>query len=227
MNAPVLDTLRCAQTLRTAGFPEEQAEAMAQVLGDALTDVATKTDLDNAIGGLKTELKADIAQLDTKIDALETKIVTTTSALDTKIVTTAGALDAKIGALETKIVTVTGGLETKIVTVTGGLETKIVTVTGGLETKIGSLSDQLKHHIRVTYAVGGILVTLLLGNLVAPHLSWGAPATAPPNSTESPAAEDNSVPAQTSTEAQTLVKPTEAPTPPPIPRHANISSYTP
>ena len=205
MIAPVLDTLRCAQTLRTAGFPEEQAEAMAQVLGDALTDVATKTDLDNAIGGLKTELKADIAQLDTKIDALDTKIVTTTSALDTKIVTTAGALDAKIGALDAKI----------------------VTVTGGLETKIGSLSDQLKHHIRVTYAVGGILVTLLLGNLVAPHLSWGAPATAPPNSTESPAAEDNSVPAQTSTEAQTLVKPTEAPTPPPIPRHANISSYTP
>ena len=183
MNAPVLDTLRCAQTLRTAGFPEEQAEAMAQVLGDALTDVATKTDLDNAIGGLKTELKADIAQLDTKIDALDTKIVTTTSALDTKI----------------------------------------VTVTGGLETKIGSLSDQLKHHIRVTYAVGGILVALVLGSLVAPHLSWGAPATAPPNSTESPAAEDNSVPAQTSTEAQPLVKPTEAPTP----RHTNISSYTP
>ena len=193
MNAPVLDTLRCAQTLRTAGFPEEQAEAMAQVLGDALTDVATKTDLDNAIGGLKTELKADIAQLDTKIDALDTKIVTITSALDTKIVTTAAALDTKIGALDAKI----------------------VTVTGGLETKIGSLSDQLKHHIRVTYAVGGILVTLLLGNLVAPHLSWGAPATAPPNSTESPAAEDNSVPAQTSTEAPT------------IPRHTNISSYTP
>ncbi len=36
MNAPVLDTLRCAQTLKAAGFRDEQAEAMAQVLGDAL-----------------------------------------------------------------------------------------------------------------------------------------------------------------------------------------------
>ncbi len=42
MNAPVLDTLRCAQTLKAAGFRDEQAEAMAQVLGDALADVVTK-----------------------------------------------------------------------------------------------------------------------------------------------------------------------------------------
>ncbi len=56
MNAAVLGTLRCARTLQTAGFPPAQAEAMAQVLADALSDVATKADLDNAVGSLESSI---------------------------------------------------------------------------------------------------------------------------------------------------------------------------
>ena len=71
MNAPVLDTLRCAQTLKAAGFTQQQAEGTAQVLGDALAGVATKEDLD----ATKKDLENAIAQLRTdfgsKIDSMD------------------------------------------------------------------------------------------------------------------------------------------------------------
>ena len=92
MPAAMLDTLRCARTLQAAGFSQKQAEGTAQVLGEALTDVATKEDLaatkqdlrsemNHGFATLKAEhdttrqsLKADIAQLHTKFDALDRQI---------------------------------------------------------------------------------------------------------------------------------------------------------
>ena len=62
----MLDTLRTAQTLKTAGFPPAQAEATAQVLGDALADVATKSDLD----GLESRVDAKFDALNGKINLL-------------------------------------------------------------------------------------------------------------------------------------------------------------
>ena len=56
MTTAVLDTLRCAQTLKDAGFAPKQAEATAQVLGDALADVATKEDLDRHTAVQKADL---------------------------------------------------------------------------------------------------------------------------------------------------------------------------
>ena len=56
MPAAMLDTLRCAQNLKNAGFTEKQADATAHVLADALADVVTKKDLDEAINGLKAEI---------------------------------------------------------------------------------------------------------------------------------------------------------------------------
>ena len=173
MNAPVLDTLRCAQTLRSAGFPEEQAEAMAQVLGDALTDVATKSDLDrletrleekidSAVGAVKVELKADIAQLNNKLDSVNQRF--------------------------------------------DSFETSTQRQFEGVQRQLGSFADQLKFQARVTYAIGGVLIALVLGSLVAPHLSWGAPTTTLPIPTGSPTAEIHPAPAQTGS---------EAPTPPP------------
>ena len=45
MPAAMLDTLRCAQSLKEAGFTQQQADGTARVLGDALAGVATKEDL--------------------------------------------------------------------------------------------------------------------------------------------------------------------------------------
>jgi hypothetical protein len=74
MNALLFDTLRLSRTLRDKGhFTSEQAEALAEALGEASHgDLATKADLAamrTEIGELKTELKTEIAG--TKADLLK------------------------------------------------------------------------------------------------------------------------------------------------------------
>ncbi len=65
MSAILFDTLRLSRTLRDKGhFTPEQAEALAEALGEAgHDDLPTKTDLT----ALKAELKADIAEAKTDI----------------------------------------------------------------------------------------------------------------------------------------------------------------
>ena len=67
MNALLFDTLRLSRTLRDKGhFTPEQAEALAEALGEAGHDeLATKADL----AALKADLKADIAEV--KADILK------------------------------------------------------------------------------------------------------------------------------------------------------------
>ena len=170
MNAPVLDTLRTAQTLKTAGFPPEQAEATAQVLGDALADVATKADLDSLE-----------ARVDAKLDSMEQKF-------ETKF----EAMDQKLEAMEQKFETKFDGMQRQFDGVQNqfdGVQKQFDGVQrqlDGLQNQLETLTDHFKLHARVSYAILGIIVTLLLGSLVAPYLSWSDPAAATP--TESPAA---------------------------------------
>jgi hypothetical protein len=67
MNAVLFDTLRLSRTLRDKGhFTPEQAEALAEALGEATQgDLATKADLAAVkadLAALKAELKAGIAE---------------------------------------------------------------------------------------------------------------------------------------------------------------------
>jgi hypothetical protein len=67
MNAVLFDTLRLSRTLRDKGhFTPEQAEALAEALGDAAQgDLATKADLAAVradLAALKAELEAKIAE---------------------------------------------------------------------------------------------------------------------------------------------------------------------
>ena len=88
----VIDTLRYADRLRTAGVQPQQAEAMSRALNDELAGgVATKDDLDRAVD----ELRGEIASVDAKVGALDAKV----GALDGKV----GALDAKVAALDAKV----------------------------------------------------------------------------------------------------------------------------
>jgi hypothetical protein len=67
VSGPLFDALRLSRRLRDKGhFTPEQAEALAEALGEAAHDeLATKADL----AGLKAELKADIAEV--KADILK------------------------------------------------------------------------------------------------------------------------------------------------------------
>ena len=65
MGATVIDTLRFANRLKTAGVQDDQAEAMSRAVNDELAGgVATKDDLERAVA----ELKAEITKVDTKLE---------------------------------------------------------------------------------------------------------------------------------------------------------------
>lgn len=72
MIAVLFDTLRLSRTLRDKGhFTAEQAETLAEALGDAThEDLATKTDL----AALKAEFKAGLAELKTDIAVVKAEI---------------------------------------------------------------------------------------------------------------------------------------------------------
>jgi hypothetical protein len=65
------DTLRAARQLKQAGLAEPAAEAIAEVLRESrefdLSQLATKTDLDNGLGKLRSELIAEIERGKTDI----------------------------------------------------------------------------------------------------------------------------------------------------------------
>jgi hypothetical protein len=68
MAAVLFDTLRLSRTLRDKGhFSSEQAEALAEALGEAThEDLATKADLakiEAKLAEVKAELKTDIAEV--------------------------------------------------------------------------------------------------------------------------------------------------------------------
>ena len=78
MVAVLFDTLRLSRTLRDKGhFTPEQAEALAEALGEAThDDLATKTDLVSVksdLAAVKAELKADIAEIKAELAHSATK----------------------------------------------------------------------------------------------------------------------------------------------------------
>ena len=54
---PHFDKLRTMKTLRTAAFSEDQAGAIVESIDDAQRNLATKEDLNRAIGGLRTDME--------------------------------------------------------------------------------------------------------------------------------------------------------------------------
>ena len=226
MTTAVLDTLRCAQTLKDAGFPAKQAEAAAQVLGDALADVATKEGLDRHAAMQKADLKA-------AVDRLEGKLDDAVAGLNTKIdnATSAGKPDFKtaVDRLETKIDNATSTGKAELKAAVELIETKFDAVNqrlhsmeastqkqfASVQEQLGSFRDQFRHQARVTYILLGIIAGLAFGDLVAPYLPSGKTPTAPPAAAESPTALPavQSIPPRTSTEAEPLGNPAKTPPP--------------
>jgi hypothetical protein len=106
MNAILFDTLRLSRTLRDKGhFTPEQAEALAEALGEAVQgDLATKADLVAA----KSELKTEIADLRTE---LKTEIADLRTELKTEIAgTKTDLLKWIIGAIGFQTVVILGAV---------------------------------------------------------------------------------------------------------------------
>jgi hypothetical protein len=56
MTTITFDTLELVDKLKTAGIPQEQAEAVVRVIADAQIKLVTKDDLEIALSPLKTDL---------------------------------------------------------------------------------------------------------------------------------------------------------------------------
>ena len=94
MSQTLINTLRFADRLKEAGFAGAQAEALARVLGDELTEqLPTKADFKalegkfDALGGRFDALEGRLDALEKKFDALEERF---------------GALEGKFSVLEAK-----------------------------------------------------------------------------------------------------------------------------
>ena len=99
MPAAMLDTLRCAQTLEAAGFPQPQAEGVAQVLGDALAEVATKGDL-AATREDVAAVRKDVAATKKDLAAVRKDLAATRKDLEAAIARVEERLTAGIRGLE-------------------------------------------------------------------------------------------------------------------------------
>jgi ribosomal protein L29 len=78
MGMILFDTLKLSRTLRDKGhFTSEQAEALAEALGEASQDnLATKADLTTVTADLKTEIAELRTELKTEIAELRTELRT-------------------------------------------------------------------------------------------------------------------------------------------------------
>lgn len=74
MSQTLINTLRFADRLKEAGFAGAQAEALARVLGDELTEqLPSKADFQTLQADFKT-LEAKVDGLEAKVDGLEAKV---------------------------------------------------------------------------------------------------------------------------------------------------------
>jgi len=107
MTALLFDTLRLSRTLRDKGhFTSEQAEALAEALGEAThEDLATKADL----AALKAELKADIAEVKAELGEVKGELAHFATKADLTEVK-ADLLKWVIGAIGFQTIVILGAL---------------------------------------------------------------------------------------------------------------------
>ena len=116
----MIDTLRYASRLKDAGFDPPQAEAMSRALNDEIgSGVATKADLDSAVGELRIEFTKVVARVDVmeaRFDAVDEKFVAVDArfdAMDARFDAMEGKFDAKFDAMDAKFDALNGKFETQ------------------------------------------------------------------------------------------------------------------
>ena len=136
MSQTLINTLRFADRLKEAGFAGAQAEALARVLGDELTEqLPSKADFQT--------LRADFKILETKFDGLEGRFDSLEGRFD--------GLEGRLDSLEGRF----DGLEGRF----DGLERKFDTLQADfkiLEAKF----DGLRYTLNLVLVLVGLLVAL-------------------------------------------------------------------
>lgn len=121
--ASVIDTLRYASRLRDAGVEPGQAEAMSRALNDEIgSGVATKADLDHAVGELRIEFAKVVARVDVieaRFDGVDERFVAVDARFDSvdarfdSVDARFDAMDAKFDAMDAKFDALAGKFDTQ------------------------------------------------------------------------------------------------------------------
>ena len=103
MAVATFDTLKFANTLKTAGVPAQQAEAQAvafaEVIQGNFKDLATKEDLALA----KNELKQEIAQVRTELAQVRTELKQDNESLEQRLGSRIDLVGAEVKNLRTEL----------------------------------------------------------------------------------------------------------------------------
>ena len=136
MSQTLINTLRFADRLKEAGFAGAQAEALARVLGDELTEqLPSKADFQT--------LRADFKILETKFDGLEGRFDSLEGRLD--------GLEGRFDGLEGRLDSLEGRLD--------GLERKFDTLQADFKT-LEAKFDGLRYTLNLVLVLVGLLVAL-------------------------------------------------------------------
>ena len=209
MQAAVLDTLRCAQTLKAAGFTPQQAEASAQVLGEALADVATKADVD------RLEAKLDGAVSSAKSD-LDNALSGAKSDLDNALSGAKSDLDNAVSSAKLELKSEIAQLEAKVDAMDQKFEAKLDAMEQRLDEKIVGKFDSLSGKINVLIGFVGVMLTAVFGFAffaMAPNGPWAEPQATLHDPASSPAGvQARTAPPEPLSEAQPATTTTFPPT---------------
>ncbi|MCY3819358.1 MAG: hypothetical protein OXH52_08350 [Gammaproteobacteria bacterium] len=170
MEPSVIDTLRYADRLKAAGVETRQAEAMARAFNDELAvGVATKEDLDGAVGGLKGDLDRAVGGLK-------------------------GDLDRAVGELKGEMTKLHARVDSMEVDMEAGFEVMDARFKA-MDASIHALSGRFESQGRYVFLVLGLIAALGLYNAVAPRLPASSEAGADPaQSTRAQAAGTDAAP---------------------------------
>jgi len=143
------DTLKYANRLKQINVPPEQAELQAEVMKEVLetafqtAELATKTDVSNAIVLVRKDMEAMEQRLEARIDARDAKI----DALEQRLGARIDGSDAKIDALEQRLEARIDASDAKIDAVGQRSNAKIDAVEQRLSIKIDTVEQQLNSRI--------------------------------------------------------------------------------
>ena len=151
----MIDTLRYASRLKDAGFDPVQAEAMSRALNDEIgSGVATKADLDHAVGELQIEFAKVVARVDVmeaRFDSVDERFVAVDARFD--------AMDARFDAMDTKF---------------DAMDTKF----DAMDAKFDALAGKVDTQGRYVFLVLALIAGLGLFNAVFPQLASKEPGIA-------------------------------------------------
>ena len=162
----MIDTLRYASRLKDAGFDPPQAEAMSRALNDEIgSGVATKADLDSAVGELRIEFAKVVARVDVmeaRFDSVDERFVAVDARFD--------AMDARFDAMDGKF----DAMDARFDAMDGKFDAKF----DAMDAKFDALNGKFETQGRYVFLVLALIAALGLFNAVFPQLTSKEPGIA-------------------------------------------------